>query len=415
MKRTFPIFVSGFAVTLLLVTTWFTVTGRGICRGEWTPPGSDAARECADVQATGGIAASWEGLVIMLLGLGFVLLGTFLLVKITGNRFGAVFCVAGLLFLLTGFSEGYTIHGLVESELPGAMAVAVMGEVVSGPVVFVPFAFFFLLYPTGSLPSRRWRPVVWLAVGASVVLTITSLLGTETLRLATFHEHPLHAPSISAVREPVELVALLVYVVTLLLAIASLIIRFRRARGIERLQIRWFAASATFIVIVQLCGPIFWSTPSLEFLWGPLFVGSLGTLPVAATVAILKYRLYDIDMFVNRALVYTALTGALAAFYVGLVFVLQNVLPLQADSDIAVAASTLAAAALFRPLRRRIQNFIDRRFYRRRYDAGSTLTRFGGRLRNQVELEVLERDLLDVVGQTVQPAHASLWLKAGTQ
>ena len=415
MRQRVAYVLSGLVVVMFLATVWFAATGRGGCLEAWTPPGSAAARECDALRATADVAAPWEKLTIVGLGAAFTFLGTFLLLKVTGNRFGAILCAQGLAYVLTGFGEAYTIHGLVENSLPGATAVAVVAEIVGGPIVFVPFAFFFLLFPTGTTLSPRWRPVIWAAVASGMVLLITSTFGVDVLRLARLHEHPLHLAAVEKVREPVEIGAMLVFLVALVTSIASLIIRFKRARGVERQQLRWFAAAGSFIAVVLMSGPIFWSTPSLEVLWGPLFVISVSSLPVAATIAILKYRLYDIDVIVNRALVYTALTGALATFYVGLVFVLQKVLPLQADSDVAVAASTLAAAALFRPLRRRIQNFIDRRFYRRRYDSGATLTRFGGRLRNQVELEVLARDLLDVVGQTVQPAHASLWLRAGSQ
>ena len=410
MRRT-SYAVTAVALLLLVGTAWFVGTGRGGCLPEWAPAGSEAARECDAMRSTQDVGAPWEKLTIAALGTGFALLGAFLLRKAEGNRFGLIFCVQGLAYLLTGFAEVYTVHGLVESGLPGAPLTAVVAEVVGGPIVFVPFAFFFLLFPTGKIPGPNWRPVVWATVASGLALLITSTFGIDELRLARFEEHPLLVPFVRDLREVVETVAMLIFLLSLLSSIISLMIRFRRSRGVERQQIRWFAAAASFVALVLLCAPIMWSTPALEPFWGPLFVISVSSLPIAATVAILRYRLYDIDVFVNRALVYTSLTGFLAAFYVLFVFALQTLLPLRADSDLAVAASTLAAAALFRPLRRRIQSFIDHRFYRRRYDASVTLGNLALRLRNEVDITTLSEDVLGVVRTTIQPTHASLWMK----
>ena len=414
MKRT-PYLIAGITVFLLVGTLWLVGTGRGGCLAEWTPAGSEAARECDAMRATQDVGAPWEKLTIVILGSGFAFLGAFLLRKAQGNRFGLIFCVQGLAYLLTGFAEVYTVHGLVESDLPGASAAAVVAEIVGGPLVFIPFAFFFLLFPTGKIPGPRWRPVVWAAVASGAALLITSTFGISRLRLARFHEHPLNLAFVTEVREVVETVGMLVFLVALLASIVSLTIRFRRARGVERQQIRWFAAAASFVALVLICAPIMWSTPALEPLWGPLFVTSVSSLPIAATIAILRYRLYDIDVFVNRALVYTTLSAALATFYVGFVFALQNLLPLRADSDLAVAGSTLAAAALFRPLRKRIQTFIDHRFYRRRYDATQALADLKSRLRDEIDLGNLKNDIEEVVRDTLQPAHASLWVKGAAR
>lgn len=411
MSRRLPYVLVTLTIALFLATLWFAATDRGGCVASWAPSGSSAARECDELRKTADVAAPWEKIAISGLGAAFVLLGGFLLVKAKGNRYGLVFCIEGLLFVLTGFGEAYTVHGLVEAELPGASAVGVISEIVGGPIIFLPFAFFFLLYPTGRLPSGGWRVVAWGAAVSGASLLVTSTFGGRYLRLARLHENPVHIPAIDRARGPVEVIALVIFLVCLLASIVSLVIRFRRARGVERQQIRWFATAGSFIAIVLTCGPIFWASPSLEFLWGPLFVTAMASLPVAAAIAILRYRLYEIDLIINRALVYGLLTFLIATFYVGFVFALQTVLPLRPDSDVAVAASTLAAAALFRPLRARIQDFIDKRFYRRKYDGGRTLEGLAQKLRNEVQLETVTEDVYGVLGSTVQPSHASLWIK----
>ena len=189
--------------------------------------------------------------------------------------------------------------------------------------------------------------------------------------------------------------------------------RFRHARGDERQQLRWFAAAGgVFALACVIYVAPFSPLPSDTAGQAVVLLTFCG-IPVAAGVAILRYRLYDLDLVVNRALVYGALTATLVGAYVGSVLLLQLALsPLTEQSDLAIAGSTLAVAALFGPARRRIQALVDRRFYRRRYDAALTLERFGGRLREQVDLDALGVDLKAVVAETVQPAHVSLWLRS---
>jgi hypothetical protein len=192
----------------------------------------------------------------------------------------------------------------------------------------------------------------------------------------------------------------------------SLLFRLRRSRGEERLQIKWFAyASAMAAAIFMIASVAYSQGGESQPVIDLLFAVGLAAIPTAAGVAILKYRLYDIDLIVNRTLVYGALTATLALAYLATVVVLQSLVPGAQSSDLAVAGSTLAVAALFRPARARIQAFIDRRFYRRKYDAAHTLESFSARLRDQIDLETLEGELLDVVTETMQPAHASLWLR----
>jgi hypothetical protein len=197
-------------------------------------------------------------------------------------------------------------------------------------------------------------------------------------------------------------------------AVASLIMRFRRSRAVERKQLEWFLYAVVLVLLVNTASQVFSAGlfPSVvrEF----LFVFTLEGLWVAIGIAILRYRLYGIDILINRTLVYGTLTASLAALYFGVVVVLQMVLDLLSgqQSTLAVVASTLLIAALFNPLRRFIQSFIDRRFYRRKYDARQTLEAFSSKMRNETDLDALSDDLVEVVRETVQPAHVSLWVRS---
>jgi hypothetical protein len=271
-----------------------------------------------------------------------------------------------------------------------------------------------LLFPDGRLPSRRWRPVAWLAAAG-----LAGALGGLALAPGRFEdlaiENPVGLEAIPWLPEAIGTAGAVALIGALLGAIASLRARSRSARLDERMQLKWLLYAAALVLMgVAVSLPV-------ESLVGPSAVDltnsitsiTLATVPVAMGIAILRHRLYDIDVVINRTLVYGVLTATLAGAYLGSVLVLQLVLqPLTADSGLAIAASTLAVAALFRPARARIQETVDRRFYRRRYDAAQTLEAFGGRLRDELDLEALGDDLRGVVAETVQPAHVSLWLRS---
>jgi len=272
-----------------------------------------------------------------------------------------------------------------------------------------------LLFPDGRLPSRRWRWVLW-AGAATVVL---SVLGTA------FGMPRLDSGSGGGLRNPLAIggpvgealeAALSIggpgFAVVVLLALASVAVRFRRARGVERQQLKWFGY-AIALLLTGLAASAISEATGWELIgnvgW-TVFLGSLiFAMPLAIAFAVLRYRLYDIDLVIRRTLVYGALTVTLAGTYLGLVLLVGLAV---GESSFAVAASTLAVAALFRPARARIQAVVDQRFYRRRYDAGRTLEAFGVRLRDELDLEALGADLSGVVRDTVQPAHVSLWLRS---
>jgi hypothetical protein len=285
-------------------------------------------------------------------------------------------------------------------------------------VLFVAPCLLFLLFPDGRPPSPRWRPVIWLVAltGCGIFLTLAFSPGELDQYTYPGLPNPLGiGGDLGDVLATIENIGNGILPIAVLVTISSMIVRFRRSSGRERLQLKWVAytaalTAASFLVSFMLPEPVPQTLQDAVFFLG---VAAFAAIPVAAGVAILRHRLYDIDVLINRTLVYGSLTLSLAAVYVGAVVSLQRLFRALTgqESQLAVVASTLMIAALFGPLRRRVQGFIDRRFYRRKYDAAKTLEAFSTRLRDETDLETLNRDLVGVVSETVQPAHARLWLR----
>ena len=362
--------------------------------------------------AVGSLA--WPLAVFFIAEISFPAVGLFILHR-GGNRVGWIFLLAGFGLALLAFSSGYAEYALVyrTGALPAATVVAWLGELVWLPQLVLATMFLFLLFPDGRLLSRRWRKVADLGV-VGVLLIEASVLFEPTL-----YSYPkLRAPLAGLLSETsinvLASVGSLVLLPAMLLALGSVVVRYRRAESVARQQIKWFTYAAAAFLAAQIAFNV------LELGRDNVIAQVLSGLsalliPGSVAIAISKYRLYDIDVIINRTLVYGLLTASLAAIYATLIVVSQTIV-LRAGAteevpDVAVAASTLAAAALFQPLRRRIQGFIDRRFYRRKYDAARTLDAFAARLRDEVNLETLRIELLSAVGNTVQPAHVSLWLR----
>jgi hypothetical protein len=273
--------------------------------------------------------------------------------------------------------------------------------------------FALLLFPNGRLPSHRWRPVAWLSATSIAIICGPGAAWSWPQRgltlLASNEEGLENAPHLVQLLVQAGLPLLLLCG---LASVAALLVRFRRSRGVERQQLKWFA----FAGVITVAGLVLIVTPS-QYGWiGPLnalvALPILVSMPIAAGIAILRYRLYEIDRVINRTLVYGLLTVLLGVIYTGSVFGLGQLLsPATGESALAVAASTLAVAALFRPARRRIQAVVDRRFNRRKYNTATTIQAFSTHLREQVDLDTLSAELLAVVDQTMEPTRVSLWLR----
>ncbi|CAA9394755.1 MAG: hypothetical protein AVDCRST_MAG55-294 [uncultured Rubrobacteraceae bacterium] len=354
-----------------------------------------------------------------LLFVSFATVGALVASRRPKNAIGWIFCWLGLSFSLGSASEEYALYALVTEvgSLPGAEGMLWLTSWLGGPIVFALFALVFLLFPDGRLPSRRWRPAIWLELVAVVCLVAFAFEPGPLGNLGLVRvSNPFGVRGAAALLDTLGWIGLFV---TLAVAVAggiSLVVRFRRARGVERQQIKWFALSGVVFCAVFAAGPFLWALPQVPataWIWPVLFLAGASTIPVTIGSAILRHRLYDIDLIVNRALVYGSLTATLVLVYAGSVVGLQSAFRGLSgqESTLAVVASTLAIAALFGPLRRRVQALVDRRFYRSKYDAGKTLEEFGARLREETDLDSLRDDVIGVVRETMQPAHVSLWLR----
>jgi hypothetical protein len=361
--------------------------------------------------ASGGLEANASPGLAAAIVVGFAVVGVLIASRHPGNPIGWIFCgiaVTGSLMSLSRGTAEFWLDGRGASETLGETA-AWYGDVSWIPVILPAATFLLLLFPNGRLPSPRWRPVAWCA-GVGIALLFLGD-GLNAGRLADYPGLANPYGIDSAVIDVTMGIAALALAVAIVGSPLSLVLRFRRAGRVERQQIKWLAlagavSAATFVI--ALAGYDLWASEVVD---GAIMLSVL-MIPVAAGAAILRHRLYDIDVVINRTLVYGALTATLAASYLGLVLLFQLALsPLTEDSDLAIAGSTLAVAGLFRPARARIQHAVDRRFYRRRYDAARTLEAFGVRLRDQVDLDALGGELRAVVAETMQPAHVSLWLR----
>ncbi len=353
-----------------------------------------------------------EGLVLFG-GFGmFVVVGALLVAKRPGNLIGWILSAASLVVAVTAL-ETYAAYVMITRGRPDWLAVLGAWANSWYWFMFIVLAFIYLplYFPDGRLPSRRWLPVAVIAgVGALVIIVLGMLPDTLKGQNIDYRiDNPIGIEGLAHVEEmPVVIGVLSVpLVIGCVGAVAAVVVRFRRSSGVERQQMKWFLYAAAPILTFPITDYLPGIVDDLVFGW--MLVG----LPTAIGIAVLRYRLYDIDVVINRTLVYGALTASLALVYFGGVVGLQRLLsPVVGESNqLAVVASTLAVAALFNPLRRRIQGFIDRRFYRSKYDAATTLAAFSGRLRDETDLDRLGEDLLTVVRETVQPVHVALWLR----
>jgi hypothetical protein len=359
-------------------------------------------------------------LLIFVTFLAFPIVGALIASRHPKNPVGWICLAIGLFWMLIFLGDSIPGSG------PYPVTIAALTQATWVPPVGLLGIYLILLFPDGKLPSRRWRPLAWIS---GVVMVLASL--GITFAPGPLEGHP-------GVRNPFGLegapswvatagiVILLMLPLCMLASALSLVMRYRRSKGEEREQIKWIAFAASVVVIVYLIAmvgslffPLGWGgagTPLWLGLLQQAALASFTAVPIAVGFAVLKYRLYDIDIVINRTLVYGTLTITLVALYFGGIVVLQRLFVLLTgqQSTLAVVASTLAIAALFVPLRRRVQGFVDRRFYRRKYDARKTLEAFSAKLREETDLEALNSELVGVVRETMQPAHVSVWLRPDT-
>jgi hypothetical protein len=374
---------------------------------------------------------SLSGLSLLVFVVPSALVGALVASRQPRNPVGWFFVVSATCWAVNEATGRYAVYGLViePGSLPLAHLMAWPSTWMWEPAFVLIGLFLPLYFPDGRLLSPRWRPVLWLAllfsVGFGVVFGalfpgevdelspgvggdvpgVVNPLGVEALRLLD--------------RVPqVDIILAVVLLVSVLCSVASLVVRFRRSDGEERQQMKWltYAAAANFatlLLVMSLPADSAWY-PAVNTLSNLVLAG----LPVAVGIAVLRYRLYDIDRIINRTLVYGSLTVMLALIYFGGVAATQAIYRAltgqEQQPQLAVVVSTLAIAALFSPLRHRIQSFIDRRFYRRKYDARKTLEAFSAKLRDETDLDRLGDELMGVVQETIEPTHVSLWLRPDT-
>jgi hypothetical protein len=346
--------------------------------------------------------------------LPFSVVGAIIASRQPRNAIGWLFCSVGVTIGLNSFAGDYAEFWLASGFGPDSVGetAAWLSSWLWFLLVYVPMSFLLLLFPDGRPPSPRWRPVAWgVALG-----TAGGVVG-YALRAGPLVDFP-HIANPYGVDSPVVgmvgVAGSIVGAGSMVSSAVSLIVRLRRAESVERQQIKWLAYGGAVMVGILGAGGLItlWSVPASIVVMSVSLLG----LPVFTGIAIVKYRLYDIDLLINRTLVYGALTAMLVLVYLCGVVFLQYLFRTLAggESQLAIVASTLAIAALFEPLRRRVQVFIDRRFYRRKYDARKTLEAFSTKLRDETDLDALNDDLVGVVRDTMQPAYASLWLRPET-
>ena len=372
----------------------------------------------APASGTANAADAVSAVVFLLVLVGLTTLGALIAAREPGNAMGWLFVGLALAAALGVVASQYATAALAAgpSPAPAAVLAAALANWLSGPSLYSIFIFVFLVFPNGRPPGPRWRPVLRLAVGSSLTLLLIELFSPGPF-VMQFPQvaNPLGIAALGDLRGRLEGPVLLLQILLLILAVISLVVRFRQARGDERQQIKWLASGGVAAVAIFASGPIWWSMPGPgDVIWPVLFSLALAVIPVATGIAMLKYRLYAIDILIRRTLVYGVLTGSLLLLYWGGVVLLEGLLrPLTGTShnELAIVASTLLIAALFTPLRHGIQAFIDRRFYRRKYDAAQTLAAFGTHLRDEVDLAALTGHLITVVDETMQPTAVALWLR----
>ena len=339
----------------------------------------------------------------------FAGIGAFVASRRPENPVGWLLQALPAMLVLNFLGEAYYWHAARdEPQHPGALAELGLwvGNTSWVPAVIIVLVLLPLLFPTGRPPGPRWRFVAWTGAAGGVALLVSGGVSTGPLENYPWVDNPLGVLDLPAA---VDAVGLALWFFSTLAAAASLVVRFRRSHGTERQQLKWFTAAASQLVVAFAISFSLDGVIGAQASWA-IIATALLALALAVAIGVMRYRLYDIDVVINRALVYGGLTATLGGAYLAMVLLIGLAI---GRSGFAVAVSTLAVAALFGPARARIQALVDRRFYRHKYDAERTLEAFAARLRDEVALDALDSELRGVVRSTMQPAHVSLWLRSG--
>jgi MYXO-CTERM domain-containing protein len=352
-----------------------------------------------------------------LLALGLLALGLLVAHRRPANPVGWIIAGTVVTVGLSDFVESYAVYALYTDpgSLPGGETMALVSNWIFIPALFAAPSMLFLLFPDGKLVSRRWIPVFWVVI-LTTCAAITTSIFQPVLNDPPFEGvvNPLGFAPPQALLAPLSYIGWPGMAASFLVAAFAMILRLRRSHGVERQQLKWLAAAAAILPLGSVSGVVLYYL-GYDSIAGFLAVFSIVPIFLAAGYAILRYRLYDIDLIINRTLVYGSLTATLVALYFGGVATTQALFRAltgqEQQPQLAVVVSTLVIAALFSPLRRRIQAFIDRRFYRKKYDAAKTLESFSAKLRDETDLEALNAELLSVIRETMQPEHLSVWLR----
>jgi len=348
------------------------------------------------------------------LAVSFSILGAIIASRLPANLLGWLYCAAACIIAVAYLSAEYAIYALLarSDSLPAGEALAWLASWAWIPSIGC-IVLSLLLFPNGELPSSRWRWLAWLSVLVAIAGAVWVALSPGAIVNLGSIRNPLGIEGLPSGYKPVQTI---MFALLFVAAVSTLVLRLRRARGIEHQQIKWPAYTA----VVAAGGSVLTETISeaiglrwLEWAGFVVVIATLVGFPISIGIAIVRYRLYEIDTLINRTLVYALLTAILAAVYFGGIVVLQSIFVVLTGekSTLAVVAFTLAIAALFNPLRRRVQALVDRRFYRRKYDARKTLETFSVRLRDETDLDALNAELVGVVRETMQPEHVSMWLR----
>jgi hypothetical protein len=379
---------------------------------------------CVGVMTVVSLAVSvdpGDGVDVLLLAvLAFPIVGALIASRQARNAVGWVLLGIGFVVILSETLGLYAHYALTvrPGSLPGGEVALALDQHLWVPVIGLPGTFLILLFPDGHLPSPRWRPWARFCAFALILCYVGLSILPGDLADAGYPDvrNPLGIEALSGIADAAVIVVALIPIAMVGCAVA-LIRRFRRSHGLARVQLKWLAAAAGVVAGAYLCVMVLnlaFGGPDPQWLTvvSTLAILAFVLIPIAIGIAIFRHRLYDIDVIINRTLVYFGLTATLTAAYIIVVTILQGLLrPVAGQSQLAVAGSTLVVAAIFRPARNRIQTLVDRRFYRSKFDAESTLATFSARLRDEVDLETLTADLLAVVDRTMKPATSSLWLR----